>query len=157
MSKKWDVRVDEMPYTIERKGAKILVNGEAFKIRKLYNKKGFFQTEYRVPVGSKMALLVINMMGSARLVIDDKDCATGEDYVPQKLPGWAWIFVVLHFINCLNGALGALVAIIGLMATFSISCNRKMNVVVRVLLDIVILVAALGIVFGIALALASAY
>ena len=44
------------------------------------------------------------------------------------------------------------------MATFSISCNRKINVVVRVLLDIVILVAALGIVFGIALAIVgSAY
>lgn len=65
---------------------------------------------------------------------------------------------MLHFINCLNGAIGALVAIVGLMATFSISCNRKINVVVRVLLDIVILVAALGIVFGIALAIVgSAY
>lgn len=158
MSRKWDVRVDERPYTIERKGAKVLVNGEKFKIRKLSHESGFFQSEYQVPVGSKTALLVIDMVGSAKLIIDGKDCATGEDYVPQKLPGWAWIFVVLHFINCLNGAIGALVAIVGLMATFSISCNRKINVVVRVLLDIVILVAALGIVFGIALAIVgSAY
>lgn len=157
MGKKWDVRVDEKAYTVERRGAKVLVNGEAFKFRKLYNKRGFFHSEYRVPVGSKMALLVVNMMGSARLIIDDKDCATGEDYVPQKLPGWAWIFVVLHFINCLNGAIGALVAVIGLMATYSVSCNRKINVVVRVLLDIVILAAALGIVFGIALAILSTY
>lgn len=87
MSRKWDVRVDERPYTIERKGAKVLVNGEKFKIRKLSHKSGFFQSEYQVPVGSKTALLVIDMVGSAKLIIDGKDCATGEDLRTAETAG----------------------------------------------------------------------
>ena len=51
--------------------------------------------------------------------------------------------------NFINGALGALLAIAGVAATISISCNTKMPVIVRVLLDIVLVF-----IFGIAIAAA---
>ena len=92
-------------------------------------------------------------MNSSVLVIDNKNCDTGEEYVPIKTPGWAYIFVVLHCLNFLSGALGAAFAVIGIMLTVSISSNRKMNVVVRVLLDLAILVVAVIAIFAVALML----
>lgn len=57
-------------------------------------------------MGAKTALLVIRSMSTPQLVIDNRDCATGEEYVPVKLPVWAYAFVVLHCINFINGAIG---------------------------------------------------
>lgn len=156
MANVWNVKVDERPYSIKLKGGKVIINDEKMKLKDFVKKKGWLQMEYEFPVGSKKALLVAgSYVGGNKLVIDGKDCATGEEYVPLKMPKWAYIFIVLHFVNFINGAIGVLLAFIGISATAAISGNRKMNVVVRVLLDFIILVAIYTVIIGIAIAINS--
>ena len=89
-----------------------------------------------------------------KLVMDGLDCATGKPYTAQKLPKWAYLFLIIHLAYILflmGGALGVLMAFLGIMATISVSCNSNMPVGVRVLVDIGIAVAFalvdLGVVF----------
>lgn len=154
MGKLWNVKIDEKMYNVELKGRKLLVNGEDIKLKKYRKKTGLVHEEYEFPLGSKTAFLDLRGMNGSVLVIDNKNCATGEEYVPVKMPKWAYIFVVLHCLNFLNGALGAAMAVIGIMLTASISSNKRMNVVLRVLLDLVVLVVAIIAIFSIALMLA---
>lgn len=152
MARVWNVKVDGVSYDIKLNGAKLVVNGEKLKLRSYKKKAHMFTTDYEIPLGSKNALLVVGgLIGGNKLVIDGVDCATGETYVPLKFPVWSYIFVILHFVNFINGAIGVLLAFIGLSATAAISCNRKMNVAVRVLLDLVVLVAIYLVVFGLAI------
>lgn len=151
MSKKWNVKIDDKPYEIEFRN-KLTINGEQFKMKQFKKKTRLLTVEYDVPVGSKMALLVVGNFNTTRLVIDGKDCATGEDYVPVKLPGWAYIFIVLHLINLANGFIGAILAVLGCTLTASVSCNPKMNILVRLLLNIVIVILSVIIVFSLAIA-----
>ncbi len=54
------------------------------------------------------------------------------------------VFLVIHLLYILflmGGALGVLMAFVGMMATISVSCNTNMPVGVRILLNIGILVA----------------
>lgn len=148
VSKTWNVKIDEKSYDITLKG-NLLVNGEKIKLNKHIKKRGLIHTDYEVPVGPKTALLIVNSLGAPQLVIDNKDCATGEEYVPVKLPAWAWVFVVLHCVNFINGAIGVGLAVIGIAATTSVSCNRKLNVALRVILDLVILILAFVLLFGV--------
>ncbi len=154
MSKKWNVKIDERMYDIQLKGKKLIVNGDTLKLKDYRKKMGLTYEEYEVPIGSKKALLVIRNLSAPILAIDNRDCATGEEYVPIKMPGWSYVFVVLHCLNFFNGAVGALLAIIGVALTTSISCNRRMNVAVRVLLNIVIVVISVILIFGIAFLIA---
>lgn len=148
MSKKWNVKIDEQNYNVELKSNRLVVNGENLKLRKYKKKTGLIHTEYEVPVGPKTALLVIRNLSAPQLVIDNKDCATGEEYVPKVLPKWSYIFAGLHFVNVINGALGVLMAIIGIALTTSISCNKKMNIALRVILDLAVLILSYAVVFG---------
>lgn len=150
MSKKWNVKIDEQNYNVELKSNSLVVNGENLKLRKYKKKTGLIHTEYEVPVGPKTALLVIRNLSAPQLVIDNKDCATGEEYVPKVLPKWSYIFAALHFVNVINGALGVLMAIVGIALTTSISCNKKMNIALRVILDLAVLILSYVVVFGVA-------
>lgn len=154
MRKNWNVKIDDQSYEIELKSNSLVVNGEKLKLSKHKKKTGLIHTEYEVPVGPKTALLIVRSLSAPQLVIDNKDCATGEEYVPVKLPKWAYIFVVLHCVNVINGLLGVILAVIGIALTTSVSCNKKLNAAVRVLLDIAILILAFVVVFGIALLVA---
>lgn len=156
MARVWNVKVDEQMYAVQLKGKKVEINGEKLKLNKFRKKMGLVHEEYEFPVGSKNALLVIKNMSAPQLVIDGLDCATGEKYVPFKMPWWSYIFIVLHMINFIKGAIGCLAAIIGIGAATSISCNTKMNAVVRLLLNVIILVLLYAVVFGIALTLSAA-
>lgn len=155
MAKAWDVKIDGQTYSVKMKGSNVEINGEKLVLNKKYKKKtGLVHEEYEFPVGSKTALLVRKNLSAPQLVIDGVDCATGETYVPFKMPWWSYIFIVLHFINCLNGAIGLLAFVVAIGATTSISTNTRMNVGVRILLDAVVLVLAYAVVFGLAVALA---
>ena len=141
-------------HTIELKNRNLFINGEKYKLGKFKKKSGLVHEEYEFPVGPKNALLVLKNLSAPQLVIDNKDCATGEEYVPIKLPKWSYIFIILHFVNFLNGALGCLIAIIGIALTTGIVCNTKMNTAVRIILSFVVLALAVMITFGIALMVA---
>lgn len=155
MKNAWNVIVDEQMYNVALKNKKLLVNGEKIKLnRKVRKKMGLVHEEYEVPIGNKKALIVINTMKAPQLIIDNKDCATGEEYVPVKLPIWAYLFVVLHFVNFFNGALGALAALCGIVITYSVSGNTRMNTLIKLILNVVVVVIAYIIVFGVAFAVA---
>lgn len=151
MSKKWNVKIDDKPYEIEYKN-NLIINGEKHKLKQFKKRTKMFTTEFDVPIGSKTALLVVGNFNNTHLVIDGKDCATGEDYVPVKLPGWAYIFIVLHLINFLNGAIGALLAVLGCTLTTAVSCNPRMNIFVKILLNIAIVILSVIVVFSLAIA-----
>lgn len=153
--KAWDVVVDGNRYEVKPKGNKLLINGKKVKLKELMSRKeGMFRI-YQVPVGGKEASLYVNnWVGGMKLAMDGIDCATGAPFTPPVLPKWAYVFMVLHCVNFINGALGALLAIAGVAATISISCNTKMPVIVRVLLDIVLVFVSVAIIFGIAIAAA---
>ncbi len=98
-------------------------------------------------------MIISSLIGGTKLVIDGKDCATGEAYVPVNIPKWAYIFMALQMINLINGLLGAVIGLIGCSATVSISSNQKIHIAARVALDIVVLILIYVLVFGIGFAL----
>ena len=156
--KAWDVVVDGNRYEVKPKGNKLAINGNKVKLKELMSRKeGMFRI-YEVPVGGKKASLYVNnWIGGMMLVMDGIECATVAPYTPPVLPKWAYVFMVLHCVNFINGALGVLLAMAGVAATIAISCNTRIPVIVRVLLDIVLVIVAVAIIFGIAIAAASIY
>lgn len=153
--KPWNVVVDGTNYEVKPKGAKVVVNGEKKKLKNLMSKKDGMWKIYELPLGAKKAEIYVNTwIGGMRLVMDGIDCATGKPYTAQKLPKWAYLFLIIHLAYILflmGGALGVLMAFLGIMATISVSSNSNMPVGLRVLADIGIAVAFalvdLGVVF----------
>lgn len=155
MGKVWKVKVDEKDYKIQLKGGKVLVNDQKNKLKNLLVKRGWLQSTYSVDIGNKKALLIISsLIGGTKLIIDGKDCATGEIYVPVLIPKWAYVFMVLHMINIINGALGAIIGLVGCSATVSISSNKKIPIAARIALNFVVLILVYALILGIGLLLA---
>ena len=50
-------------------------------------------------IEGKEAVLHITQFGAPVLSHNGRDCATGEKYVPRKVPGWTWVFTILHAID----------------------------------------------------------
>ena len=154
MLKTWDVGVDGQGYHIELKNnKKVSINGEELKLKNYVKKTGLVHTEYELQLGSKTALLVLMSMNQPHLYIDNRDFETGAEYTPLKIPGWAYIFMVLHCFNFLNGAIGGVMAVVGITFATYISCNKNMNIIIRLLLNIALLVLIFGIVLIVAVGL----
>ncbi len=151
--KAWEVVVDGEKYTIKPKGGKLVINDEKVKLKSLMSRKeGLFRV-YEVPVGAKKAQLYVNnWVGGTRLAMDGLDCATGKPFTPPKMPAWGYIFMVIHCINFINGAVGVLLAIAGVAATIAVTTNTKLPLAARILLDIVLVVLFYIVVFGVAIA-----
>lgn len=154
--KPWNIIVNEISYKIRLGGNNVIVNDEKIKLKSLNcRREGMFRI-YELPVGEKKAELHRNAwVGGTVLVMDGKDCATGEDFVPANLPKWAYIFIVLHCFNLMNGALGGILAVLCVSATISISSNPRFHTAFKVLLNICIVILSVAVIFGIALLIAS--
>lgn len=153
----WNVVVDGRNYQIKQKSYSLVINGEKTKLKNLMSKKDGMFRVYDVPVGNKTAKYYVNSwVGGSKLAMDGIDCATGQPFTPPAMPKWGYIFMVIHCLNFMNGALGALLALVGVMATVSISCNTRLSVPVRVLLDIAMVIVCAVVVFGVAIAVALA-
>ncbi len=154
--KKWDILVDGKAYKIKAGGSKVIVNDEKIKLKSLNNRReGMFRV-YELPVGDKTAELHINtLLGKLVLVMDGKDCATGEQFVPVKLPKWSYVFLALHGLNLVNGAVGAGLAILGIGATISVSSNPRFSTVFKVLFNIGMVILSAAAVWGVTLFLLS--
>ena len=156
MATSWNVAIDGSYYNVELiKNNKVVVNGQALKLKDYKVKTSFIQTEYDIPVGPKSARLVITTLKQPQLVIDGRDCVTGAEYVPIKIPVWAYIFIVLHCINFQGGAIGGALAAVGILATVSVSTNNKMNIALKILINLAILIVINVILYGIAFILTS--
>lgn len=152
--KAWDVIINGQSYHVELKGSKIAVNGTTMKLKDLKKERKMHYGTWEIPLGGTRAILYGSgwLAGiQQRLVMDGRDVATGEEYRPvEKLPVWAYIFIVLHAVNLLNGAFGACLAVIGITATISISANEKFPLAVKLLLSLALLVIAAVMIFGMA-------
>lgn len=157
MGKAWNVKIDEQEYHIEwmNKG-KVTVNGSELLLKDCTRKAHTAYTEYEIRLGSKTARLVLLNMGEAQLVIDNRDCETGEEYVPPKMPWWTYVFVILHICMfplglegfVIGGAIGGAFIGVAIVFTMSISCNQKKSMVERIILNIIIFAALFAILYG---------
>ena len=133
----WNFQVQGIPYKIELKKNQVSVNGaEPVKLNKLTRKSNFIETNYSIMIEGKEAVLQIKQFGAPVLSYDGRDCATGEEYIPLKMPGWTWVFIVLHAIDfffLIGGAIGGVVQVLIVAAMASVASNTKMSTGVRVL------------------------
>ncbi|MCI9462726.1 MAG: hypothetical protein HFI48_02420 [Lachnospiraceae bacterium] len=155
MEKSWNVNIDGMMHNVTLRNNKNLsVDGAPLHLKNYKTKTGMIQTEYEIPVGNRKALLVLQSMSAPTLVMDNRNCETGEQYVPAKVPIWAYFFAALHCVNFMNGAIGGAMAAAGIVLTLSVSGNTKMNIGLRIFLDIAFLILFYAIVFGLAVLIA---
>lgn len=157
MGKTWNVRIDEQEYHIEVvNNVKVTVNGSELLLKNYKRKTGATYAEYEIQLGPKPVILVLLGMGDAQLVIDNKDYETGEEYIPPKMPLWAYIFIILNICMfplgltglVLGGAMGGAFIGAAVVFTMSISNNRKKSTAVRIILDIVVLAVLFAILFA---------
>ncbi len=156
MAKKtWTVTTDEGTYTVDLKGSKLSINGAApVKLTKFAKKTHFVDSEYTIPLGNRMATLFMQSLSSPILAYNGVDCATGKPWEYQKIPGWTWVFIVLDIIAgvFIAGWLWALLAIIVTV----IVARSALNQGVKIILSILLLLAACGIGLGLAVLVNSA-
>ncbi len=132
----WNVQINGFPYTIEASVKEVSVNpGETASFKKFKKSGSMFDQIYEIPVDGTSVYLHIDFFGKRTLVVDGIDCNTGEAFVPFKMPGWGWIFVILHAINffmLVGGAIGGVLAVLMLGLTARIASNSKDKTAVRV-------------------------
>lgn len=155
----WNIEVEGVPYKIELKKNKISINGrEPMKLNKLLKTGNTWETTYRVPLDGKEALLHVRQFSAPALSFQGKDCSTGEEYVPMKVPGWVWIFIVLHAIDffiLIGGAIGGALQFLVIALMVSASANTKKKTSVRVLSCVAIWLLSTIVQFILALGLLS--
>ena len=154
MQKDWNVQLEENRYHIELNKNKIFINGsEGVKLSKYMTKKSFWgiEIEYTIPIEGHNVMLYIATMAKPVLVLDGRDCETREAYQPPTTPKWIYIFITLHAINILNGAIGGAFFGLGAILTLSVGRNQSLNSGLKLILSILILIGAYVGVFLIAL------
>lgn len=133
----WNIEVEGVPYKIVFDKSKVSVNGaEPVKLNKLKKKSSSWETHYSIPIAEKEAVLHIRQFSAPVLSYEDRDCSTGEAYVPLKAPFWVWIFVVLHaldFFLIIGGAIGGVLQALVISMMVAVSTNQKKSTGVRVL------------------------
>lgn len=138
----WNFEVQGIPYKVELKKNKVSINNaEPVKLTTLARKSSFWETHYSMMIEGKEAVIHIKQFASPVLSYDGKDCATGEEYVPTKVPAWAWVFIVLHAADWflfIGGALGGVIQALIIAAIASVSSNTKKSTGTRVLVCLVI-------------------
>ena len=134
----WNFEAQGIPYKIELVKNKVSINGaEPVKLNKLSRKSNLLETNYSMMIEGKEAVLHIRQFGAAVLSYDGRDCATGETYIPAKVPGWVWVFVVLHamdFLFLIGGAIGAAVQFLVIAALATVSSDTNKPTSTRILL-----------------------
>lgn len=133
----WNIVVEEVPYIIKLTGNKLSVNNnEPMKYTKLNKAVGEGKgANYEVPIGNKTAILRISTYSSPVLTLDGRDCSTGETYEEPKLPGWAWIFVILHalsFVLLLGGAVGGAIQGCMIVVIMNVAMQKNKSIGLRV-------------------------
>ncbi len=133
----WNFEAQGIPYRIELKKNKVSVNGaEPMKLNKLARKSNLLETNYSMMIEGKEATIHIRQFGKTILSYDGRDCATGEEYIPVKVPGWVWFFVVLHaidFLFLIGGALGGVIQVLIIVAMASVASKTQKPTAIRVL------------------------
>ena len=155
----WNFEVQGIPYRIELKKNAVSINGaEPVKLNKLSRKSNIMETNYTMMIEGKEAVLHIRQFGAPILSYDGRDCATGEEYIPRKVPAWAWVFIVLHAIDfflLIGGAIGGVIQALIITAIASVASNTKKSTGARVLACVGIWLLSTIVQFVLALGIAS--
>lgn len=155
----WNIEVEGIPYKIELKKNQVIVNGrEPMKLNKLVKLGSTWETNYYIPLDGKEAILHVRQFSAPVLSFQGKDCSTGEEYVPLKMPGWVWVFIVLHAINffiLIGGAIGGVLQFFVAALMVSASANTKKKLSIRILSCVAIWLLSTVVQFILALGLAS--
>ena len=157
MSQVWNVTVDGEGYEIKYiNNKKIIVNDRELRLKDYQKNLTMTTTEYEIPLGSQKALLIVGGLNSARLIMDGVDCGSKEADAPESaqapgtavLPKWAYIFVILHCINFVNGLSGCAMAILGIGSIKLINDSKKFNERQEIIVNLIILLLLYAMTFG---------
>lgn len=135
----WNIDVEGIPYKVVFEKNQITINsGAPLKLKQL-KKVGssMVETSYALPIENQDVVLHIRQSMEPILSVRGKDCTTGEEYVPLKVPGWAWIFVALHLLNfvfLIGGAVGGALQAAVIIFIMAASANPKKSTGTRVLI-----------------------
>lgn len=135
----WNFEAQNIPYRIEYEKNKISINNaEPVKLRKFtYKNADILGQDWSIPLEGTEAVLHIRAFRAPVLSYNGRDCATGEEYIPAKVPGWTWVFIILHAIDfflILGGALGGGIQAAVNMLIASVASNTKRSIGVRILM-----------------------
>ena len=148
MKYEWDVLADGTQHHVALEEGWLSVDeNAAVPLRQYKRKEHLKEREFLIPIGNQTAALHILKQKNSDPVLSfqGRNCATGEVYEVQKVPGWGWIFIVLYAINyyaVLGGALGGLVSGGCIAATLGIAAKKEMSTAQKVLLSVGLYIAA---------------
>lgn len=151
---KWIVKTEEKDYEIQLVSSnKVTINGEEYVLSQ-FKSNSFLGllSEYKLPIDDANIILSYSV-SKYILVVDGKNYDTGKEYVLiSNMPKITYIFIVLHAINFINGAVGICFACLGVSLTLKINCS-KMPFIVKIILNILNLLGMIGFVFLLAILL----
>ena len=88
--------------------------------------------------------------------VDGVMLRTGKPYTPiGKIPVWAYVVSALNLAQIMNGAVGGVLAVLGIFLTLRLSTSENLAPALRVLLSIAYLVVSWAAVFALAFLLVS--
>lgn len=149
--KEWSIKIKNNDYKIQIINNKtIKINDKQIDLISLKsNKLLYFMIEYTLQIDDKNIILS-SYLGKWKLIVDGRDCDTKKEYTEIKeVPKWIYLFLILNAINLVNGAIGGMLAVLGIYLTIMV-CSSKMSTLIKVLLNIIILSAMFGLIFIIA-------
>ena len=111
--------------------------------------------EVDLPISGAHVMLVSGLW-SMELVVDGVMLRTGKPYTPiGKIPVWAYVVSALNLPQIMNGAVGGVLAVLGIFLTLRLSTSENLAPALRVLLSIAYLVVSWAAVFALAFLLVS--
>lgn len=115
-------------YTVEWSSYKVKINGTVYKIRNLPIRRALWiPMEITLPIPNADVKLISGMV-SMQLVVNGVNVQTGKPYEPiGKIPAWAYVAMALDLTLILNGAIGALFAVIGIFMTARLTASSQMK------------------------------
>ncbi len=154
----WNFDAQGIPYKIKLKKNKVSINGaEPVALDMFKRKSNFIGVNYSIMIEGKEAILHMRQFGAPVLSYDGRDCATGKEYTPVKVPGWTWVFIVLHAIDfffLIGGAVGGVVQALIAIAMATVASDTRKSTGVRVLACLGIWLVSTVVQFVLALGLA---
>ena len=140
--KTYHITLQGQDYTICLRSYSVEINGTRYKIRSLPARKLLFLTmEVDLPISGAHVMLVSGLW-SMELVVDGVMLRTGKPYT-------------LNLAQIMNGAVGGVLAVLGIFLTLRLSTSENLAPALRVLLSIAYLVVSWAAVFALAFLLVS--
>lgn len=148
-AKSWKfTTTDGTPMEINlRRNTWVSVNGrDEINAKTIKNKEdsNIFEAVFDIPLPNGEIVKMFSSTTKKHMVYNGRDVETGEAYEVAPIPAWAWVFVVLYVANFflfLGGALGAVVNLFGAAFTIEVATRSKKSTGVKVVLNILILIA----------------